>query len=247
MNATAKELAQLQRCTAALDGLVTFHTKTSEFIPKLTVFVLRNDDFIIKKTDAAALKSCKHRSMVLLELVSFQWKNVDFLLQNVDFRLKSVGFIIQQQLTTERTYCGKSSKVIISQKHFSSFSHKIIVFDSSKQATPPQLDFQQWFDLRERLCPGALCLIRTHFAKPLKAREGLFFGGKAEPIIPAEDWDQIFGGFDELYLLRGICITESQQFAPNLGLIFLYIFPGVGTGSSTGCCRSSKPSGTASS
>ena len=32
------------------------------------------------------------------------------------------------------------------------------------------------------------------------------------------------------YLLRGICIgTESRQFAPDLGLIFIYMFSGVGT------------------
>ena len=84
-------------------------------------------------TDAAALKACKHRS-----------------------------FVLQELLTTERTYC------------------------------------------------GALSLIRTHFAKPLKFRENLLFGGKGEPIIADEDWDQIFGGFDEVYKFQHRLLQELE-------------------------------------
>ena len=49
------------------------------------------------------------------------------------------------------------------------------------------------------------------------------------PKISNDEMKQIKGK-NMVYLLRGICIgTESRQFAPALGLIFLYIFPGVGT------------------
>lgn len=62
----------------------------------------------------------------------------------------------------------------------------------------------------ERTYCGALCLIRTHYSKPLKCRKGSFWSRRGEPIISDADWNSIFGGFDDVYRFQHRLLQELE-------------------------------------
>jgi hypothetical protein len=62
----------------------------------------------------------------------------------------------------------------------------------------------------ERTYCGALCLIRTHYSKPLKCTKESFWSSRGEQIISDADWDSIFGGFDDVYRFQHRLLQELE-------------------------------------